>query len=173
MNLLYIFQDPLGSNDSKAGKTSHPDVRLGVYQNSYSARSHLAQFDYAFYGSKKAVDNLEKAIKTEFDWDIEQDGRGFSEWIGHHTSTQVLEKVEEIIEGYRSKVSKVPSKFLPLIAMNKSPFFIVLSSMQTPKAPSIFLRKSDEGSKPLVAVNNSSFFHNAFKLKSLLSLCFL
>lgn len=122
MHLLYIFQDPLGSNDSKAGKTSHPDVRLGVYQNSYSARSHLAQFDYAFYGSKKAIDNLEKAIKTDFDWDIEQDGRGFSEWIGHHTSAQVLEKVEDIIEGYRSKVKKIPEEFLPLNINNLESF---------------------------------------------------
>lgn len=122
MHILYIFQDPLGADDSKAGKTSHPDVRLGVYQNSYSARSHLAQFDYAFYGSKKAVDNLEKAIKTEFDWDIEQDGRGFSEWISNHTSAQVLEKVEEIIEGYRSKVTKVPNEFLPLNINNLEAF---------------------------------------------------
>lgn len=114
MNLLYIFQDPLGANDSKAGKTSHPDVRLGVYQNSYSARSHLAQFDYAFYGSKNAINNLEKAIKTEFDWDVEQDGRGFSEWIWNHSSEQVLDKVKDIIEGYRFKVKTVPSEFLPL-----------------------------------------------------------
>ena len=122
MHILYIFQDPLGSNDSKAGKTSHPEVRLGVYQNSYSARSHLAQFDYAFYGSKKAVDNLEKAIKTDFDWDIEQDGRGFSEWIGYHTSKQVLEKVEDIIEGYRSKVKKIRDEFLPLNINNLESF---------------------------------------------------
>lgn len=122
MNLLYIFQDPLGSNDSKAGKTSHPDVRLGVYQNSYSARSHLAQFDYAFYGSKKSINNLEKAIKAEFDWDIEQDGRGFSEWISYHTSYEVLEKVKQIIDGYRFKVYMVPSEYLPLTVDNLADF---------------------------------------------------
>jgi hypothetical protein len=122
MNLLYIFQDPFGLNDSKAGKTSHPDVRLGVYQNSYSARSHLAQFDYAFYGSAKAINNLEKAIKSEFDWDIEQDGRGFSEWINNYTSAEVLEKVKEIIEGYRFKVFPVPSNFLPLNINNLALF---------------------------------------------------
>jgi hypothetical protein len=122
MNLLYIFQDPLGINDSKAGKTSHPEVRLGVYQNSYSARSHLAQFDYAFYGSTKAISNLEKAIKTEFDWDIEQDGRGFSEWINNHTSKEVLEKVNRIIEGYRFKVLPVPNEFLPLNINNLESF---------------------------------------------------
>lgn len=122
MHLLYIFQCPFGKHNSKIGKTSHPDVRLGVYQNSYSSEGHLAQFDYAFYGSKKAVDNLEKAIKTEFDWDIEQDGRGFSEWINKHTSTQVLDKVEDIIEGYRSKVSKVPNEFIPLNINNLESF---------------------------------------------------
>lgn len=120
MNLLYIFQDPFGSNDSKIGKTSHPDVRLGVYQNSYSARSHIAQFDFAFYGEAKAINNLEKAIKTEFDWDIEQDGRGFSEWIGNHTSLEVFEKVEEIIKGYHFKVNKVPDQLVPIVVDNLS-----------------------------------------------------
>lgn len=114
MHLLYIFQCPFGKPNSKIGKTSHPDVRLGVYQNSYSAEGHLACFDYAFYGKKSAINNLEKAMKTLFDWDIEQDGRGFSEWISNHTSKEVLAKMQEIIEGYRFKVYPVPKKFLPL-----------------------------------------------------------
>lgn len=114
MHLLYIFQCPFGKSNSKIGKTSHPDIRLGVYQNSYSEEGHLACFDHVFYGSAKAVSNLEKAIKIEFNWDIEQDGRGFSEWVNKHTSTQVLEKVQDLIEGYRFKVYAVPNNFLPL-----------------------------------------------------------
>lgn len=120
--LFYVFQDPFGAPDSKAGKTGHAEVRLGVYQNSYSSRSHLAQFDYAYFGSKRAIDNLEKAIKQEFDWDIEQDGRGFSEWIWDHTGEQVAGKVDGIIQGYRFKVTKVPAEFLPLNINNLEQF---------------------------------------------------
>lgn len=114
MNIFYIFQDPFGIDSSKAGLTSSPAVRLGVYQNSYSARSHIAQFDYAFVGTKGAIAKLESRIKQEFDWDIERDGRGFSEWIDFHTSEQLLEKVEEIIESCHYKVQMVPKEFLPL-----------------------------------------------------------
>lgn len=114
MNIFYIFQDPFGIDSSKAGLTSSPAVRLGVYQNSYSARSHIAQFDYAFVGTKGAIAKLESRIKQEFDWDIERDGRGFSEWIDFHNSEQLLEKVEEIIESCHYKVQMVPKEFLPL-----------------------------------------------------------
>lgn len=114
MNIFYIFQDPFGIDSSKAGLTGSPAVRLGVYQNSYSARSHIAQFDYALVGTKSAIAKLESRIKQEFDWDIERDGRGFSEWIDFHTSEQLLEKVEAIIESCHYKVRMVPEEFLPL-----------------------------------------------------------
>lgn len=118
MNIFYIFQDPFGIDSSKAGLTGSPAVRLGVYQNSYSARSHTAQFDYAFIGTKGAIAKLESRVKQEFDWDIERDGRGHSEWIDFHTSAQLLEKVEAIIESCRYKVQMVPKEFLPLTVDN-------------------------------------------------------
>jgi len=111
--LFYIFKDPMGSLDSKVGITGNPEVRLGVYQNSYSKRSHTACFDVVYIGPARAIANLEKAVKQEFDWDIERDGRGHSEWVSQ-TYTTIESKVDEIIEGYKFKIVKVPKKFLPL-----------------------------------------------------------
>lgn len=112
--LFYVFQDPLGSSDSKIGITGSPAVRLGVYQNSYSSRSHLAQFDCVYYGEKKTVEHLEKVIKQVYDWEIERDGRGFSEWIWNQTSKDIEDKIDEVIDGYKFKVKKLPKSLLPV-----------------------------------------------------------
>lgn len=119
--LFYIFKDPLGSIDSKIGITSHPAVRLGVYQNSYSRKSHVACFDTVYIGPSRAVANLEKAVKQTFDWQIERDGRGASEWISE-TYFTIETKIDEIIDGYKFKVVKVPKKFLPLTVDNLEEF---------------------------------------------------
>jgi hypothetical protein len=111
--LFYIFKDPMGSLDSKVGITGSPEVRLGVYQNSYSKKSHTACFDVVYIGPARAIANLEKAVKQEFDWDIERDGRGHSEWVSQ-TYTTIESKVDEIIKGYKFKVVKVSKKYLPL-----------------------------------------------------------
>ena len=115
--LFYIFKDPMGAGDSKVGITGSPEVRLGVYQNSYSRKSHVACFDVVYIGPARVIGNLEKAVKQEFDWDIERDGRGHSEWISQTYST--LEKaIDGIIDGYKFKVVKVPKKYLPLTVDN-------------------------------------------------------
>lgn len=114
MNLLYIFQCPFGKPNSKVGKTGHPGVRLGGYQNSYSFDGHVAQFDYAFVGTKSAVSKLEIRLKQEYNWDIERDGRGHSEWVSNHTSKQILKKVQETIDSCHYKVRMVPKEFLPI-----------------------------------------------------------
>lgn len=111
--LFYIFKDPMGSIDSKIGITSHPAVRLGVYQNSYSRKSHVACFDVVYIGPSRAIANLEKAVKQKFDWHIERDGRGASEWISQ-TYTEIEKEIDTLIEGYKFKVTKVPKKYLPL-----------------------------------------------------------
>ena len=112
LKLFYIFKDPFGASDSKIGITGHPNVRLGTYQNSYSRNSHIACFDIVYSGPARAVDNLEKAVKREFKWEIERDGRGHSEWI--NLNYKDIEKViDELIEGYRFKVTKIDQKYLP------------------------------------------------------------
>ena len=119
--LFYIFKDPMGALDSKVGITGSPEVRLGVYQNSYSRKSHVACLDVVYIGPSRAVANLEKAVKQTFDWHIERDGRGASEWIAQ-TYTSIEQQIDELITGYQFKVTKVPKKFLPLSTDNLEEF---------------------------------------------------
>ena len=117
--LFYIFKDPLGSVDSKVGITGSPDVRLGVYQNSYSRKSHTACFDVVYIGPARVVSNLEKVVKQQFSWDIDRDGRGHSEWVSQ-TYTTIETAVDSIIDGYKFKVTKVSKRYLPLTTDNLS-----------------------------------------------------
>lgn len=119
---LYAFGDPLGAPDSKAGITGHFEVRLGVYQNSYSRNSHVACFNLLYIGPARAIENLEKAIKQVFDWSIERDGRGHSEWISGHTVDMLETEIDKIIDGYKFKVTKVNREFLPLTVDNMQEF---------------------------------------------------
>jgi len=119
--LFYIFKDPIGSLDSKVGITGSPAVRLGVYQNSYSKKSHTACFDVVYIGPARAIANLEKAVKQVFDWDIQLDGRGHSEWVSQ-TYTTIESKIDELIGGYKFKIKKVPRIYLPLTVDNLNKF---------------------------------------------------
>ena len=119
--LFYIFKDPMGSIDSKVGITGGPAVRLGVYQNSYSKKSHTACFDVVYIGPPRVITNLEKAAKQEFNWDIDRDGRGHSEWVSQ-TYTTIETAIDAIIDGYKFKVKKVPKRFLPLTVDNLEAF---------------------------------------------------
>jgi hypothetical protein len=119
--LFYLFKDPMGADESKIGITGHPAVRLGVYQNSYSRKSHVACFNTVYFGPARAISNLEKAVKQTFDWSIERDGRGASEWINEDYTT-IESKIDELIDGYKFKVVKVPKKYLPLTVDNLDKF---------------------------------------------------
>ena len=119
--LFYIFKDPMGALDSKVGITGSPDVRLGVYQNSYSRNSHAACFDIVYIGPGRVIGNLEKAVKQEFNWDIDRDGRGHSEWISQ-TYTTLETAIDATIAGYKFKVIKVAKRFLPLTTDNLTEF---------------------------------------------------
>ena len=120
--LFYIFKDPMGSGDSKIGITGNPKVRFGVYQNSYSRKSHVACFDVVYIGPARAIANLEKAVKQEFHWDIERDGMGHSEWVSM-TYADIEKRIDEIIDGYKFKVTKVPKRYLPMNVDNIDKFF--------------------------------------------------
>ena len=115
--LFYIFKDPFGADDSKIGITGNPWVRLGVYQNSFSRRSHVACFNVVYIGPARAVENLEKAVKQKFNWDIEMDGRGHSEWVSQHYQT-IEEEIDNIIQTDHFKLTKIPEEFLPLSTDN-------------------------------------------------------
>ena len=120
--ILYGFNDPLGAPDCKAGITGNAPVRWGVYQNSYSKNSHTACFNIAYFGPARAIENLEKAIKQVFDWSIERDGRGHSEWISGHTTNMLETEIDKIINGYKFKVQKVDISLLPLSLDNYQDF---------------------------------------------------
>jgi hypothetical protein len=120
-NLFYIFKDPFGAPDSKIGITSNPVARLGNYQNSYSRNSHVACFDIAYIGTARIISKLENTVKKEFNWDIERDGRGHSEWISQ-THTALETAIDSIIDGYKFKVKKIPKRFLPLTVDNLENF---------------------------------------------------
>lgn len=119
--LFYIFKDPMGSEECKIGITSHPAVRLGSYQNSYSRKSHVACFDRVYFGPSRAVANLERAVKQQYDWHIERDGRGASEWVSQNY-LEVEKGIDQIIKGFRFQVNKVPKKYLPLTVDNLEEF---------------------------------------------------
>ena len=127
--LFYIFKDPMGADDSKVGITGNPAVRLGVYQNSYSKKSHTACFDIVYIGPARVIGSLEKAVKQEFNWNIDLDGRGHSEWISQ--SYDIIEtKVDEIIKGYCFKIKKIPKKFLPLTVDNLEKVILYINGEQ-------------------------------------------
>ena len=115
--LFYIFSDPMGSVDSKIGITGHPAVRLGVYQNSYSRKSHVACFNVVYIGPARVISNLEKVVKQHFNWEIERDGRGSSEWVSKTYKT-IETEIDEIIKGYRFKIQKIPKVLLPITVDN-------------------------------------------------------
>lgn len=116
----------MGSLDSKVGITGNPAVRLGVYQNSYSKKSHTACFDVVYIGPARVIGNLEKAVKQEFNWNIDLDGRGHSEWISQ-TYITLEQAIDGIIDGYKFKVKKVPKRFLPLTVDNLEKFLEEIS----------------------------------------------
>lgn len=105
MKLMYLMRDPLDSGDVKLGITgfNHAKVRLGVYQNSYSARSHHATFNRVWYGEDNPIKELEKTLKNQFGYAIQFEGRGFSEWIVEREQT-ILEKIDQTILGYHYHV---------------------------------------------------------------------
>ena len=108
MKFLYLMKDPLGSGDCKIGITGMTRAmdRLGVYQNSYSARSHYATFNHLWYGKSNPISKLESVLKDTFGYAIMLEGRGYSEWIAEPEDI-ILNKIAETIEDYHFHVYKI------------------------------------------------------------------
>lgn len=118
MKGFYCFRCPLGANDVKIGITSHFEVRLGSYQNSYSRNSYVARFDLVYLGDDRAIASLEKIVKQRYNWAIERDGRGASEWISNHSVEEIERIVDGLIAGHKFKITKVPKDMLPVTIDN-------------------------------------------------------
>ena len=108
---LYVFKDPLGSGDVKIGITGNPKVRLSNYQNSYSAKSHKACFDFVWEGKPKAIEKLEKILKEKYKWDIASDRMGESEWVTDLSIEDLIEVVSGEIKGWRFHITVLQSVF--------------------------------------------------------------
>ena len=124
--VLYAFNCPFSKYTSrlavKVGITGNADVRLGVYQNSFSKDNHTACFDIVYIGPDNAVDNLERAIKRIYDWNIDRTGRGHSEWISGITANDVAVSIDKLIAEDGYLLTKVNLKFLPLTIDNLEEF---------------------------------------------------
>jgi hypothetical protein len=108
---LYAFKDPMGSGDVKVGITSNPKMRLGVYQCSYSAKSHRACFDYVWEGPSKQIERLERVLKEQYKWEIESDRLGESEWITDITIDNLITVVNNEIQGWRFHIAPLDFEF--------------------------------------------------------------
>lgn len=104
---FYIIKDPFGGPDFKIGITANPRVRLAAYQNAFSARSHVARFDMVWVGTANHIDKLERALKEQFNMEIESDKAGHSEWICEAVFENIVKAVEECIAGNRFHIEKL------------------------------------------------------------------
>jgi|TARA_B110000503_G_scaffold50470_1_gene81747 hypothetical protein len=102
------MKDPMGSGDCKIGITSvrSAKTRLGVYQNSYSARRHYATFNHLWYGKPNPISKLESVLKDTFGYAIMLEGAGYTEWIAEPEET-ILKKLKETIEDYHFHVYEI------------------------------------------------------------------
>lgn len=115
--LFYSFRCPLGvAPDVKLGVTQQPETRLGVYQTSYSYNSHVASFDTVFIGPERSITNLEKQLKLKYNWKVERDGRGASEWIANTSIDDINNAVHSLIDSHKFKAFQIDPSFLPLTA---------------------------------------------------------
>jgi D-tyrosyl-tRNA(Tyr) deacylase len=104
---FYIIKDPFGGPDHKIGITANPRVRVAAYQNAFSSRSHVARFDMVFEGPANHIDKLERALKEQFNMEIESDKAGHSEWVCDTPFEAIVAAVEECIAGNRFHIAKL------------------------------------------------------------------
>lgn len=126
LKVLYGFNCPFSKYTkriaSKVGITGGAEVRLGVYQNSFSKDNHTACFDVVYVGPASAVDNLERAIKRIYDWHIDRTGRGHSEWVSGLAAEDISKMIDKLIKEDGYLLQKVDKKFLPLTVDNIDAF---------------------------------------------------
>lgn len=113
---FYIIQDPFGGPDFKIGITANPRVRLAAYQNAMSSRSYVARFTRVWEGTADHIDQLEVYLKNTFNWDIEFDKAGHSEWISDTTIERIVEEVEKTIAGMRYHIKPLDAAMPVLIS---------------------------------------------------------
>jgi len=128
MKGLYIFRCPIakytGKIASKVGITGSWWARLSGYQNSYSKHNHTACFDMVYVGPNKAIEQLEQVIKTRYNWSIASDKGGESEWIDNYDVADLEKIIDDIIDTFKYKITKVDKKWLPLTKDTMAEFLL-------------------------------------------------
>jgi hypothetical protein len=118
MKGLYIFRCPLAQYTKriacKIGITGSWWARFSGYQNSYSRLNHKACFDLVYVGPPRAINLLEKIIKERYDWAIASDKGGESEWLDNMDVHDIEKIIDDLIDGFKFKITKVEDKWLPL-----------------------------------------------------------
>jgi len=111
MKLLYLMRDPFGKGGVKIGITGFKKARarLGVYQNSFPGKSHLATFSKVWHGKNTPISELERVLKNQFDYAIELDGPGCTEWA-YEDEAVIESAIEKTIKGYGFHVFPVDTE---------------------------------------------------------------
>lgn len=126
MKGLYAFGCPLarytGNTASKIGITGSWWARLSAYQSAVSKLNHTACFELVYIGPNNAIENLEAVIKTRYNWSIASDRGGESEWLDNFSVTEIETIIDDIIDSFKFKVTKVDTKWLPLTKDNMADF---------------------------------------------------
>lgn len=117
--LLYLMCPPYGEEDTKVGITtlSKAEVRLGTYQNALGPKL-LCQWQRCWVGPGPEIERLERVLKQYYKQEILNEGRGYTEWVSGQTWRDIEPVVEDMIEGHRFKVERLPQEFLPLSSRN-------------------------------------------------------
>ena len=117
-SVFYLKRNPFPEIATKPGITSHPAVRLGTYQNSFYHGSHMAAFDVVWIGERSYISKLERRILEKYNWNIEKDGRGFSEWVGGVSVEDMEVAVQNIIDTHFYHITKVDKALGPFTLNN-------------------------------------------------------
>jgi hypothetical protein len=77
-----------------------------------------------YVGPDRAIMLLEKTIKERYNWAIASDKGGESEWLDRHSVEDIEKIVDDLIEGFKFKITKVDPKWLPLTKDNLAEFLL-------------------------------------------------
>lgn len=118
-HLFYLMPTPDDTDDVKVGITrlEVSQIRLGTYQQALGPRL-MARWELAWIGEQTEIEALEREVKKEFKKDILYEGRGYSEWVSGYSAHTIKPIIQEIIDGFRFKVTPVDPAMTPITVNN-------------------------------------------------------
>ena len=118
-HLFYLMPAPDGSNAVKVAITrlEVSQIRLGTYQQPLGP-NHMHPGELAWIGEQTEIEAMEREVKKEFKKNVLYEGRGFSEWVSGYTAHTIKKHIQDIIDGFRFKVTPVDPHLLPIDVNN-------------------------------------------------------